>query len=259
MRHHAIAKAAAPVVIAVSTFLAANACAQENSGTQMHQAKTNIPSPSSIGAASQPGQVQIFVDLSESFVDYLISGNYLQRAIKRAGDEMAQQHLTPGTWVRISVIGHSHNDVTSGGAKGSFEHLQAREWRVGGKYTREKVIGGVRAWLHDIESSLRAGKLQREGNTAVVMAFDRAAEVGRKAGATGECRWIAITDLEDTEMGMPLPKPYKENQMQGCTVTAIGAGVTLREGTKAERKLRAAWEQWFSVAGASDLFWISNP
>lgn len=120
-------------------------------------------------------------------------------------------------------------------------------------------MSGVRAWLHDIETDLRSGKLQPEKNTAVVMALDRISEFTQKSN--GSCLVIAVSDLDDTEFGLPLPAPYRSGELKGCEVTAIGAGVTLRGGTKAERQLRQAWEAWFKQAGVDivDFHWLPNP
>ena len=201
-----------------------------------------------------PKTVVVAVDLTGSFVDYILAGGYMDRAVKRTMQEL-EKSIQKGSLVRVGVIGHSHHDES-----GSFEHLLAHEWAVGGKYTKEKVVSGVRNWLRDIETDLRSGKLQKQNNTAVVMAFDRTSELMRRSN--GNCMLIALSDLDDTELGLPLPAPYHPGEFKGCEVLGIGAGVTLRGGTKAERQLRQAWEVWFRIAGvdvARDFYWIPNP
>jgi hypothetical protein len=201
-----------------------------------------------------PKTVVVAVDLTGSFVDYILADGYMDRAVKRTMQEL-EKSIQKGSLVRVGVIGHSHHDES-----GSFEHLLAREWTVGGKYSKEKVVSGVRNWLRDIEADLRSKKLQKQVNTAVVMAFDRTAELMRRSN--GNCMLIAISDLDDTEFGLPLPVPYSPGEFKGCEVLGLGAGVTLRGGTKAERELRQAWEVWFKLAGvdvARDFHWVPNP
>jgi hypothetical protein len=209
--------------------------------------------------AVAPGEVQVFLDITGSFVDVLLSsdGDFLRRSIKRVTNDLNATPMPNGTLVRVSIIGHSSSSQTAGG---SNDHLAARQWTVGGKTTREKVLAGVRGWLNDIAEGLSSGRIKPQNNTAVIMAFDRAAELGRQQRPQGaSCQWWAISDLDDTEVGLPLPAPFTPGEMRGCTLVAIGAGVTLQEGTKAERQLRRAWLDWTKQAGAKDLAWISNP
>lgn len=203
--------------------------------------------------------VFVLVDLTGSFVDHMLAGDFIDRSIKRVMREV-QANVGSHSLVRVGIIGHSNRDVTSDAAGGTYEHLLAKEWSVGGRYTKEKVASGVRRWLDDIAADLRSGKIKKQENTAVIMAMDRASELIRKANQP--CAVIAISDLDDTELGLPLPAPYRPNLLKGCQVYGIGAGITLREGTKAERQLRKAWEGYFQAAGvdvASDFYWIPNP
>lgn len=197
--------------------------------------------------------VIVMLDITGSFVDHELSGNVAERSIKRAMKEIVAS-VGNKSLVRVSIIGQSHRDVT-----GTDEHLLAKEWIVGARYTKEKVASQVRNWLEQTIDDLRTGKIKKQNNTAVVMAFDRASELVRKAGQP--CSLVAITDMDETEVGYPLPAPYRSGMLAGCTVHAIGAGVTLKGGTNAERDLRRAWEQYLGAAGVnlSDFYWIPNP
>ena len=197
----------------------------------------------------------VFLDITGSFVDTLLSGDYHARAIKAAINQVVN-NVEVGSLVRVSIIGHSHAAVS-----GSYDHLQAKEWIVSkNRYPKEKIGVLVRAWLDSAVSDLRSGKIKKEENTAVVQAFDRISEIVAAQGQPAVI--IAISDLDDTELGYPLPDPYRLGLLTGSKVIAVGGGVTLREGTKAERDLRRAWEKHLTKAGinvASNFVWLPNP
>lgn len=227
--------------------------AQEGRAPMATPAMATTPAPP---PSAQKGKtIVVFLDITGSFVDTLLSGDYCERAIKAAVNHVIN-NVEAGSLVRVSIIGHSNSGVT-----GTFDHLLAKEWVVSkNRYPREKIGGFVRNWLDSAVADLRTGKIKKEDNTAVIQAFDRMSEIIRAQGQPAVI--IAISDMDETELGYPLPAPYRPGLLTGSKVIAVGGGVTLREGTKAERDLRRAWEKHLTVAGvdvASNFIWLPNP
>ena len=239
--------------IFITTALVGTAGAQEGRGTVAAPAVATTPAAS---PSAQKGKtIIVFLDITGSFVDTLLSGDYCERAIKAAVNHVIN-NVEAGSLVRVSIIGHSYSGVT-----GTFDHLLAKEWVVSkNRYPREKIGGFVRNWLDSAVADLRTGKIKKEDNTAVIQAFDRVSEIIRAQGQPAVI--IAISDMDETELGNPLPDPYRPGLLTGSKVIAVGGGVTLREGTKAERNLRRAWEKHLTVAGVdvvSNFTWLPNP
>lgn len=245
--------AIAAIIFFTSASLPGIACAQEGRTQASPSAMATTPSPS---PSAQKGKtIIVFLDITGSFVDTLLSGDYCERAIKTAVNHVTN-NVEVGSLVRVSIIGHSHSGVT-----GTFDHLLAKEWVVSkNRYPREKIGVFVRAWLDSAVADLRTGKIKKEDNTAVIQAFDRVSEIIRAQGQPAVI--IAISDMDETELGYPLPAPYRPGLLTGSKVIAVGGGVTLREGTKAERDLRRAWEKHLTITGidvASGFIWLPNP
>ena len=244
---------AAAVLFFTNTVLPSMAVAQEG--------RTQAPPVAMVNATAPPPMNQkgktivVLFDITGSYVDTLLNGDYYERAINTAVANVVN-NVEPGSLVRVSIIGHSHSDVTE-----SFDHLKAKEWVVSkNRYPKEKIGGFVRAWLNEVIADLRSGKVKKENNTAVIQALDRASEIVRMQGQPAVI--IAISDMDETELGYPLPNPYRPGLLKGSKLIAVGGGVTLREGTKAERDLRRAWEKHLTMTGidvASGFTWLPNP
>jgi hypothetical protein len=201
-------------------------------------------------AVCESKDVVVLLDNTGSFVDHILNKDLFTNSTRRIRADFPR--LCVGSEVKVAILGHSHRDVS-----GTYDHLTSKNFTVSrNHYTADNlptlVIKQLESWRDDLAS----GKIKQAKNTAVAMAFDNLAEVV-ELRARPTVVW-AITDGDETELG-GVPAPYKPNQLKGVTIYMLGAGVTLTDGTNAQRKLRAAWEHYFQLAGAENFFWVSKP
>lgn len=213
-----------------------------------------VTSPAPISTSSAKacfdGTLIYLLDITGSFTDHLINKDLFANSIKRVRSDSPKPCI--GSEVKVSIIGHSHRDVTQ-----SYDHLASSNYTITrNHYTAENINAVVVKQLQKWVDELASGKMKPQSNTAVAMAFDNVAELVQLRGKPAII-W-AITDGDETELG-GVPAPFKPKQLAGATIYMLGAGVTLPDGTTGQRKLRTDWERHFRQAGADKFYWVSKP
>jgi hypothetical protein len=242
-----ISKSLAAVALAV-LGLTSTAHAQERATVQPTGAQIQVAS------AQPPHTIIVELDVTGSFVDTILQGDFMDRSTKRIKD-LLPKFAGVGSEVRVAIIGQHHESVS-----GTFDHLNARKFTVTkNRYTPERIASAVAGQLEEYRSDLKSGKIKRQNNTAVAMSLDHAAEIVRLNGNKG-CVIFAISDFDESEY-KTIPEPATPGALQGCSVYVFGAGITLAEGSQAQRALKSAWQQYMKQAGvaAKDFYWVPNP